>query len=170
MKRTNEDETGLAQRSGPPLPEVLQFMQVLWRLVHGLEQASRRMTVTHGVTGPQRLVLRLVGLQPGISAGGLAAALHVHPSTLTGVLRRLQAEKLLSRTAYAGDHRRAVLRLTPRGRRKNASRSGTVEAAVSEALKHVPVRDRACAKRALAVMAAWLAPDTPAIGKTPEVE
>jgi DNA-binding MarR family transcriptional regulator len=39
-----------------------------------------------GVTGPQRLVLRVVGLFPGMSAGELATVLRVHPSTLTGVL------------------------------------------------------------------------------------
>ena len=135
------------------LPDVLRFMQVLWRVVHGLEQASKRMATTHGVTGPQRLVLRLVGLQPGISAGGLAAILHVHPSTLTGVLRRLQAQGMLTRRSDPGDRRRAVIKLTAKGRRVNDVRRGTVEASVDHALRGIPARDRACARRALAAIA-----------------
>jgi MarR family transcriptional regulator, organic hydroperoxide resistance regulator len=135
------------------LPPVLQFMQVLWRLVHVLEQRSKRMAVAYGVTGPQRLVLRLVGLQPGISAGELSSILHVHPSTLTGVLRRLQAQGLLVRGAHAADRRRAVLRLTPRGRRINAKWQGTAEAAVAQALRTISVRDQACARRTLAAIA-----------------
>ena len=52
---------------------------------------QKRMEQRSGVTGPQRLVLRVVGLFPGISAGALARLLHVHPSTLTGVLHRLRS-------------------------------------------------------------------------------
>ena len=136
-----------------PLPEVLEFMQVLWRVVHAAEQRSKRMASTHGVTSPQRLVLRLVGLQPGVSAGTLAATLHVHPSTLTGVLRRLQERGLIARDPHPADRRRAVLRLTPRGRRVNTGTRGTVEDAVELALRRVSARDQACARRALAAVA-----------------
>src|SRR5690554_6313711 len=108
------------------LPDVLQFMQLLWRVVHGAERASKRMAGELGLTGPQRLVLRVVGLCPGLSAGELAATLHVHPSTLTGVLHRLAAQGLVARAEDPLDRRRAVLRLTPRGRRANGSRGRTV--------------------------------------------
>jgi hypothetical protein len=71
------------------LPDVLQFMQLLWAIVHALQKTSKRMSAELGVTGPQRLVLRVVGLSPGISAGRLAAVLRLHPSALTGILQRL---------------------------------------------------------------------------------
>ena len=136
-----------------PLPEALQFMQVLWRVVHGVEQRSKRMAVTHGVTSPQRLVLRLIGLQPGVSAGTLAATLHLHPSTLTGVLRRLQERGLIARGPHPADRRRAVLRLTARGRRVNSGTRGTVEDAIEAGLRRVSNRDRASARRALSAVA-----------------
>jgi len=79
------------------LPDVLQFMQLLWAVAHGLEQTSTRMRRRIGVTGPQRLVLRVVGLFPGLSAGDLAMILHVHPSTLTGVIQRVVTRGLLLR-------------------------------------------------------------------------
>ena len=133
----------------PELPDVLDFMQLLWAVVHGLEKVSKRMGGEIGVTGPQRLVLRVVGLFPGMSAGDLASILHVHPSTLTGVLQRLVDQRLLARSDHPLDRRRAVLRLTPRGARANAVRRGTVEAAVAEALANVSARDRAAARRVL---------------------
>ena len=77
--KTAPTRTRLADET---LPDVLQFMQLLWAVVHGLDKASKRMSAEIGVTGPQRLVLRVVGLFPGLSAGDLAAILHVHPSTL----------------------------------------------------------------------------------------
>lgn len=135
------------------MPEVLQFMQLLWRIVHGAEQRSKRMSVGLGITGPQRLVLRIVGLEPGISPGRLAATLHVHPSTLTGVLRRLERQRLLSRIPNRGDLRKVHLWLTPTGDRLNRSVRGTVEAAVQSALRGVSRRDRACTRRTLAAIA-----------------
>jgi DNA-binding MarR family transcriptional regulator len=138
------------------LPDVLQFMQLLWAVVHGLERTSKRMTGEIGVTGPQRLVLRVVGLFPGLSAGDLAAVLHVHPSTLSGVLQRLVGQRLLARADDPGDRRRAVLRLTPRGDRANGVRRGTVEAAIAGALDGVSDRDRAATRRVLERLASHL--------------
>jgi DNA-binding MarR family transcriptional regulator len=139
-----------------PLPEVLEFMQLLWRVVHALEQRSKRMAAATGITGPQRLVVRLVGLYPGISATGLATLLHVHPSTVTGVLRRLEQQGLLAREPDQDDRRRAVLTLSASGRRVNRMRSGTAEASVGEALLQLSGRDRACARRVLDVIASRL--------------
>ena len=141
-----------------PLPTVLQFMQLLWAVVHGLESTSKRMSGALGVTGPQRLVLRVLGLRPGISAGALASVLHVHPSTLTGVIRRLIDQRLLIRTGDRQDRRRAVLHLTARGARTNALRAGTVEAAIARALEKTSRADRHAAQRVLKRVAAHLQP------------
>jgi DNA-binding MarR family transcriptional regulator len=140
------------------LPAVLQFMQLLWAVVHGLERTSKRMSGDIGVTGPQRLVLRVVGLYPGMSAGDLATILHVHPSTLTGVLQRLVGQRLLARADDPRDRRRAVLRLTRRGDRANARRQGTVESAIAEALDGVSARDREATRRVLERLALHLDP------------
>ena len=129
------------------LPDVLQFMQLLWAVVHGLEKTSKRMAGDLGVTGPQRLALRVIGLFPGVSAGDLAATLHVHPSTLTGVLQRLSAQRWLRRVDDPRDRRRAILRLTARGARINAARRGTVESAVADVLDGVSAQDREATMR-----------------------
>ena len=91
-----------------------------------------------GVTGPQRLALRIVGREPGIAAGKLAQALHVHPSTLTGVLERLVRRKLIARKVDPADARRTVLSLTPRGEALDKIRAGTVEASVVRMLASQP--------------------------------
>ena len=135
------------------LPDVLQFMQLLWAIVHGLQTHSKKMQSELGVTGPQRLVIRVVGLFPGVSAGALASILHVHPSTLTGVLQRLGDQGMLRRVADAGDRRISLFWLTARGSRVNALRRGTVEATVVGALKTVSPRDRAATQRVLTAIA-----------------
>ena len=145
------------------LPDVLQFMQLLWAVVHGLERTSKRMTADLGVTGPQRLVLRVVGLFPGTSAGDLAAILHVHPSTLTGILKRLTEQGLLLRVPDSQDRRRAILRLSNSGHRVNAVSRGTVEQAVRETIQGVSERDRAATRRVLDRLARKLEPRQSAV-------
>ena len=142
-----------ARAGGSGLPDVLQFMQLLWAIVHGLQKRSKRMQSELGVTGPQRLVLRVVGLFPGVSAGALASILHVHPSTLTGVLQRLTEQGMLHRVANAGDRRISLFWLTASGSRVNALKRGTVEAMIVSALKAVSQRDRAATQRVLAALA-----------------
>jgi DNA-binding MarR family transcriptional regulator len=117
------------------LGDVLSFMQLLWAVSHGLESASKRMKSELGVTGPQRLVLRLIGEYGVTAPGDLAEVLHVDPSSLTGVLRRLERSALISRQRDPNDGRRAVLGLTSRGRAINRRRSGTVEARVQAAMQ-----------------------------------
>ncbi len=138
------------------LPDVLRFMQLLWAVVHGIQKRSKRMTAEIGVTGPQRLVMRVAGLAPGVSAGDVAAILHLHPSTLTGILRRLIAQRLIARAEDPNDRRRAVLHLTRRGVRVNATSGGTVEAAISTALAEVSERDRFATMRVLERLASQL--------------
>lgn len=113
----------------------LSLMRDVWALGHALEVASRRMLDELGVTGPQRLVLRVVGERPGITPGEIASNLMLHPSTLTGIVRRLEREGFLARASDPKDGRRVRCRLTARGRAINATRRGTVEAAVRRTLQ-----------------------------------
>jgi DNA-binding MarR family transcriptional regulator len=132
---------------------VLSFLRALWGLNHGLESSSRRMKTRFDVTGPERMVVRLVGRYPGISAGDLARVLRVHPSTLTGPLKRLVGRGILVRRGDAADARRALFTLTPRGRAVDRLRSGTVEAAVRVALRSLPAREVRAAARVLDALA-----------------
>ena len=112
----------------------MAFMQRLWELAHALDVSSKRMEQLIGVTGPQRLVIRMVGQEPGRTASDIADALGKHPSTLTGVLARLEDRGLLVRAIDPADRRRARFTLTAAGKRIDRERRGTVEAAVARTL------------------------------------
>ena len=123
---------------GPPLGAVLDFMRLLWAVDHALQSASKRMEAAYGITGPQRLVVRIVGRFPGIAAGRVAEILHVHPSTLTGILKRLEARAILQRRSDPRDARRALFSLTNKGRKLDTVRTGVVEQAVRRVLAKDP--------------------------------
>lgn len=114
-----------------PLDGPLTFLQSLWALDHALQSTSKRMRRSSGITGQQRLVLRVLGLYPGLTPGQVARILFLHPSTLTGVLRRLHRGGFLQRTMDTSDRRKEALELTERGRRVARRRAGTIEEAVA---------------------------------------
>jgi DNA-binding MarR family transcriptional regulator len=130
----------LLDRAAPPprLGDVLEFMRLIWALDHALDTTSKRMMASVGVTGPQRLVIRIVSRFPGITAGQIAELLHVHPSTLTRIVKLLERRDLLRRRADPRDGRRVILGLTEAGRRIETSAAGTVEAAVRRVLSETP--------------------------------
>ena len=140
-----------------PAGETLQFMQRLWELVHALAVCSKRMGRTLGVTGPQRLVIRVVGQSPDATASEISEILGLHPSTLTGVLARLENQHLLQRRVDAADRRRVRFRLTPAGRRIDRERKGTVEAAVRRAMSRAGPERLAHTEALLAILVAELA-------------
>jgi DNA-binding MarR family transcriptional regulator len=138
------------------LSGVLAFMRALWAVDHGLRSLSKRMHERLGITGPQRLAIRMVGRFPSMTAGDLAEILLVHPSTLTGILDRLERQGLLTKRADPVDGRRTLLRLTARGAAIDRERTGTVEACVRRALADVPEGKVAAAREVLERIAAEL--------------
>jgi DNA-binding MarR family transcriptional regulator len=144
----------------PRLGEVLDFMRLIWQVDHALQRRSRRMESTLGVTGPQRLVLRIVGRFPGIPAGHLARMLHLHPSTLTGVIRRLERQRLLRKRIDPRDGRRVLLSLTEQGRSLDVAADDTVESTIADALAQVPSDKIAAAREVLIEIAKSLEPST----------
>jgi DNA-binding MarR family transcriptional regulator len=142
--------------SGFQLDPTLDFMQLLWTIEHGLQKRSKRMKAEKGITGPQRLVVRVVSQFPGISAGDLARLVKLHPSTITGIVQRLVAAKLLRRERHPEDSRRVRLWVTSRAARHAQPVTGTVERTVREVLKHARPSDVARARTVLAELARQL--------------
>jgi DNA-binding MarR family transcriptional regulator len=128
----------VASEPFPRLGESLDFLRLLWAVDHGLQKASIGMERTIGVTGPQRLVIRVVGRFPGISIGDLARLLFVHPSTATGLAKRLVGRGLIRRRVDPRDRRRFLLGLTDQGRILDREMPGTIESTIGQLLGSLP--------------------------------
>lgn len=135
------------------LGEVLDFLRILWAVDHSLNITSKRMEATLGVTGLQRTVLRLVGQNPGITATRLSRILHVHPSTLTGVVKRLETRGFIERHEDRLDNRRAFIHLTEAGRALDVPDPSTVEAAIQRLLSRMPAEQLGAAQALLSALA-----------------
>jgi DNA-binding MarR family transcriptional regulator len=139
-------------RRSPTSPDPLDFMRDIWGLAHALDVRSKWMERNLGITGPQRLVVRVVGAKPDVTASEIAETLDLHPSTLTGILSRLELRGYLTRVVDPEDRRRARFRLTARGKKVDGERKGTVEAAVRRALSRATDGDVARARVVLSTL------------------
>lgn len=124
-----------------------ETLQLLWRVDHALAILSKGMLKVLGVTGPQRMILGIVGRRPGVTAGAISEAARIHPSTLSGILDRLERGQYLVRSKDSADGRRACFELLPGGRTIVDARRGTVEAAVVRSLAPLSPEDRATIRR-----------------------
>src|SRR5262245_46072522 len=147
------------RRPGPrPAPDpVLEFLRLMWAVDHELHRVSKRMIGRLGLTAPQRLAVRFVGREPGLTPGRLAELLHLDPGTVSGIVKRLESAGLVSRVRSGDDTRRMHLTLTAKGQALNRRRKGTVEAAVRRTLEGIPGADLAAASRLLRRLATHLA-------------
>ena len=114
--------------------DAVEFLRLIWAVDHALQRRSKSMVAALGVTGPQRLVIRIIGRFPSIHAKQLAGILHLHPSSLTALLKRLERRGLVHRRRDGRDRRRWLLGLTRRGQALNREAPGTIEAAVQRTL------------------------------------
>jgi MarR family transcriptional regulator, organic hydroperoxide resistance regulator len=121
--------------SGLPVGDAIDFLRLVWAVDHALQRRSKSMAAALGVTGPQRLVIRMIGQFPSIHAKQLADILHLHPSSLTALLKRLERRNLVRRWPDERDGRRWLLGLTRQGQALNQETPGTIEAAVKRVLK-----------------------------------
>lgn len=90
-------------------------MHSLRRVVKSLHEYSTSVEKQFGLTGPQLWVLWELSRAGTLSLKALAARMHLDPSTVTGVVDRLQKRDMLVRATDPEDRRRVVLSLTAAG-------------------------------------------------------
>ena len=120
------------------LDDSLEFIRALWALDESLQVLSRRMELRLGVTGPQRMVLRLISRFPGIPAQLISQILKLHASSVGSAVRRLEAKGHLVRIITEEDGPSGVLELTESGLAIARPQDGTVEAAVRAFVQGLP--------------------------------
>lgn len=93
----------------------------LRRVIRAVDVHSRSLAASHGLTGPQALVLRETLAAGALTAGELARRVSVSQATVTDIVKRLEARKLLRRTKDAVDKRRVLITATKAGEKLYAS-------------------------------------------------
>ncbi|MFI2206488.1 MarR family winged helix-turn-helix transcriptional regulator [Streptomyces sp. NPDC020192] len=129
------------------------------QLCFALYAASRSVTTRYrplldelGLTYPQYLVMLVLWEQDSVSVRDLGNALQLESSTLSPLLKRLEAGGLIRRERRAEDERSVAVRLTQAGADLR-EKARTVPLAIGEAMGLTPEQD-ATAKQLLRLLTA----------------
>lgn len=102
------------------LPAPLPLDHQLCFAIHAASIALNRLYKPildgYGLTYPQYLVLSVLWQQDGQTVGALADQLALEPSTVTPLLKRLEAAGFVQRARSKDDERKVIITLTERAR------------------------------------------------------
>lgn len=85
----------------------------LRRIVRAIDLQSRQLVRSHGLTGPQALLLGELFQTGGTTVGRLAQRVSLSQATVTDILKRLEQKGLVSRSRSSTDKRCVQVCLTP---------------------------------------------------------
>jgi len=131
-------------------------LRSLRRIIRAVDLYSRRLMSGHGLSGPQLLCLKQ--LEKGdLLSGALAKGMSLSPATVTGILDRLEARKLVARKRQVDDKRTVVVSLTPAGRKLARQAPPPLQESFLFRLRALPEAEQAQIARTLKKLVAMMA-------------
>lgn len=107
------------ERTGPRVGDmaISEIMQSLRRIFKAIQDYSQQVNGRFGITGPQLWALKTIEQDGELSLGELSQKMYLHPSTISGVVDRLEKKGYAERERDSKDRRIVKVRLTSGGRR-----------------------------------------------------
>jgi len=115
-----------------PVPLDDQVCYAIYSAGMAIQRAYKPLLDELGLTYPQYLVLNVLWGEDSQTVGAIAEQLGLESSTLTPLLKRLEAGNLVTRTRNPENERQVVVQLTTEGRKLEA-RAGCLGEALLEA-------------------------------------
>jgi len=125
----------------PPIPPEsyeLRILQSIRRIIRAVEISSQQLQQNHQVTGPQLGCLLALREYGPLTATRLAATVFLSPSTVVGIVDRLEEKGLATRVRSTLDRRQVRIELTEAGRRLLATTPPPLQENLAGALKRLP--------------------------------
>lgn len=116
----------------------LRVFRALRRITRAVDLHSRRLHHEHQITGPQLVCLLSVSENPEITPGVMARLVHLSPSTVNGILDRLEIKGLVKRRRASKDRRLVRVSLTADGLALVATAPSPLQDTLAEAMSALP--------------------------------
>ncbi len=136
-------------RPNPRARDAGFVVDALRRLFRAVQEYSKAVQSRTGLSSPQLWALQIVGANPGLSIGELSERMFAHPSTVSGVVDRLEKRRALRRQVDERDRRGVRLTLTATGRSLLRKSPPPVQSGLARALSSMPRGQLAQLRRAL---------------------
>jgi len=95
---------------------ISEIMQSLRRIFKAIQDYSHEVSDKFGITGPQLWVLKTISQNENLSLSNLSKRMYLHPSTITGLMDRLEKKGYVARNRDQVDRRVISVQLTPKGK------------------------------------------------------
>lgn len=116
----------------------LRILQALRRIIRSVELHSRQLAAKFKITGPQLICLLTVKEHQPVTATRIAKNIHVSPSTVVGILDRLEEKELIARERGTQDRRRVYVSLTAKGQKLASKAPSPLQDKFADALNALP--------------------------------
>ncbi len=92
------------------------ILVALRRVIRAGDQHSKKLVQSHGLTGPQALILNEIVRNGRLTGSELARNISLSQATVTDIVKRLEHKQLLTKTRDAIDKRKYFLQPTEAGK------------------------------------------------------
>jgi DNA-binding MarR family transcriptional regulator len=120
----------------------LRILNAIRQIIRAVDIDSRKLAAQHNVTGPQLMCLLAVVENGSITSTDVAGRVHLDPSTLVGVLDRLEKKGLVLRERSHEDRREVHLTATEAGRKLAARTPYPMQHTLGEKLRGISASER----------------------------
>ncbi len=136
-----DDSSGKNSDTEPQVPKGsydLRILQALRRIIRAVDIHSHRLSTQYKITGPQLACLLAIQEEGPLSSGKLAQKIYLSPSTVVGIVDRLEEKQLVARQRDTKDRRQVYISITPAGERLIAAAPSLLQETLAHALVELP--------------------------------
>lgn len=145
--------------------DYLQLARLVMRLSRHLDTTlDAAIYPKHGLTMKHHMVMRTIQDGLTLTPGDVTERLQIPPASVSRILARLEAERLIERTQDRKDLRRVLLNITPAGMGMALAIQRTIADTLAERYAHVSASAMRRANNELASLDEALRPETPELG------
>lgn len=122
---------------------ISHIMDNIRRVFQILNEQSQRVKQETGLTGPQLWTIRVIHEHGPINISDIAGRMYIHPTTVLGIVDRLEARGLVSRNRSKDDRRVVWVELTQDGKDLVQSVPEVVQGLLGARLEGIALNDLA---------------------------
>ena len=116
----------------------LRILQSLRRIIRAVDIHSHKLALLHDITGPQLGCLLVVKENGPLTSGNIAKKVYLSPSTVVGIIDRLEKKELVVRNRDRKDRRQVYVSITQKGEKLIADTPSLLQDTLTKALVELP--------------------------------
>jgi len=120
----------------------IRILQSVRRIAQCVEHHSKRLTATHKITSPQLVALMAIAQLGPSTLKSIGRAIHLSPSTVVGIVDRLEEKELVRRERDTRDRRNVYVTVTAAGQALVDNAPSALPQGFTSALSALPENDQ----------------------------